>query len=187
MNACTQAATGPLDPVTLDLLLTLAATLAETDGAQPRALYQQSSALCTHLLVHYAEAAAEPAPARIALSPWQERRAKHMMLEQLSGDLSIADVARACSLSRSHFSRAFKKATGQAPRDWLLQARIERAKTLLADRALSIARVGLDCGFADQSHFTRVFTRCLGTTPFAWRRGINPQGNTPAPGATLTS
>ncbi|WP_277964646.1 helix-turn-helix domain-containing protein [Pseudomonas sp. RIT-To-2] len=187
MNACTPAPTGPLDPVTLDLLLTLAATLADSDGAQPKALYQHSSALCTHLLVHYSDVVAEPAPTRIALSPWQERRAKQLMQEQMSGDLSIADVARACSLSRSHFSRAFKKATGQAPRDWLLQARIERAKTLLADRALSIAQVGLECGFADQSHFTRVFTRHLGTTPFAWRRGINPRVNGTAPGLALTS
>jgi len=176
MNARTHIPGGPLDPVTLDLLLTLAATLADADTPQPEALHQHSSALCAHLLVHYGDSA--PEPQRLALSPWQARRAKQLMLEQMGGSPSIAEIASACSLSRSHFSRAFKKTTGQAPRDWLQQARLERAKELLADKALSIAQVGLDCGFADQSHFTRVFTRATGTTPFAWRRALPRQALT---------
>ena len=130
----------------------------------------------------FTHTASVPAPAplpalRVALSPWQERRAKQLLLEQMSASPLIADIARACSLSRSHFSRAFKKTTGCSPRDWLLQARLQRAQCLLADSTVAIAQVGLDCGFADQSHFTRVFTRCIGTTPFAWRRGINRQDN----------
>ncbi|EIK95726.1 AraC family transcriptional regulator [Pseudomonas sp. M47T1] len=186
MNATPHAAAKPLDPTTLDLLLALAATLADNGPAAPQALYQHSSALCTHLLVQYGDRPA-PAPERVALSPWQARRAKQLMLEQMSTSPSIADIAKACSLSRSHFSRAFKRTTGQSPRDWLLSARLSRAKELLADGNVPIAQVGLDCGFADQSHFTRVFTRCLGTTPFAWRRalprGIDHVVNTP----TLTN
>lgn len=171
MNASTHAPGTLLDPVTLDLLMTLASTLADAGRAAPQALYQHSSALCAHLLVQLSDSPA-PEPERLALSPWQTRRAKQLMLEQMSGSPCIADIARACSLSRSHFSRAFKKTTGQAPRDWLLQARLERAKALLADSAVSIAQVGLECGFADQSHFTRVFTRCMGHTPFTWRRAL---------------
>ncbi len=176
MNAPLHAPGTALDPVALDLLMTLAATLAQTDPAQPDSLHQQSSALCEHLLVRYGDTA--PPAQRLALSPWQTRRAKQLMLEQMGASPCIADIATACSLSRSHFSRAFKKTTGQSPRDWLLEARLERAKTLLADSAIAIAQVGLECGFADQSHFTRVFTRGMGVTPFAWRRSLPRQALT---------
>jgi transcriptional regulator GlxA family with amidase domain len=109
---------------------------------------------------------------RVALSPWQERRAKELMTSQMDKGLSIAQVANECSLSRSHFSRAFKKNTGLSPRDWYLQLRLDKAKGLLGDSALTISQISLDCGFADQSHFTRVFTREVGITPFNWRRSM---------------
>jgi transcriptional regulator GlxA family with amidase domain len=107
---------------------------------------------------------------RVALSPWQERRAKDLMTTQMDKGLSIAGIAAECSLSRSHFSRAFKKNTGLSPRDWFLQARLDKARALLSHSVLSISQISLDCGFADQSHFTRVFTRTVGLTPFNWRR-----------------
>jgi transcriptional regulator GlxA family with amidase domain len=108
--------------------------------------------------------------ARVALSPWQERRAKELMSSGMDKGLSIAHIASACSLSRSHFSRAFKKNTGLSPRDWFLNLRLDRAKRLLEESELTISQISLDCGFADQSHFTRVFTRMAGLTPFTWRR-----------------
>jgi len=107
---------------------------------------------------------------RVALAPWQERLAKNIMTTQMAAGLSMARLANECSLSRSHFSRAFKKTTGLAPREWFLNARLAKAKTLLCDPNMPISQISLDCGFADQSHFTRVFTRVVGTTPFNWRR-----------------
>lgn len=109
---------------------------------------------------------------RVALSPWQERRAKELMQSHMDQGLSIARIASECSLSRSHFSRAFKKNTGVSPRDWFLQVRLDKAKGLLTGSDLTISQISLDCGFADQSHFTRVFTRMLGVTPFTWRRSV---------------
>jgi transcriptional regulator GlxA family with amidase domain len=107
---------------------------------------------------------------RIALSHWQERLAKRLMIERLDQNLSVTEIAYACSLSRSHFSRAFKKNTGVSPRHWYQQARIEKAKQMLAETKESISQIGIQCGFSDQSHFTRVFTRTVGQTPFNWRR-----------------
>lgn len=92
------------------------------------------------------------------------------MSSQMDKGLSIARIASECSLSRSHFSRAFKKNTGLSPRDWFLQMRLDRARGLLGESALTISQISLDCGFADQSHFTRVFSRVVGVTPFNWRR-----------------
>lgn len=131
---------------------------------------QAMLALCSHLSDRYQDVQASRSDDRVALSPWQERRAKEMMENHVAQGLSIAQIANSCSLSRSHFSRAFKKNTGVSPRDWFLQIRLDKAKCLLSDSSLSISQISLDCGFADQSHFTRVFTRMMRVTPFNWRR-----------------
>ena len=170
MNALTLAPPAALDSVAFQLVKDLAAALAGANQSQQEAVFQTSRALCSHLLSGYPGDVPEAGLPRVALSPWQERLAKQTMLQQMERGLAIADVARQCSLSRSHFSRAFKKTTGLAPRDWFLQARLERAKALLAQSPASISQISLECGFADQSHFTRVFTRSIGTTPSTWRR-----------------
>jgi len=109
-------------------------------------------------------------PVKLALARWQESRAKQLMLEHLASRLKIEDVAQACSLSRSHFSRAFKANTGVSPLEWFTNARLEHAKELLRSGTSALSDVALACGFSDQSHFTRVFSRRLGSSPSAWRR-----------------
>jgi AraC-like DNA-binding protein len=104
------------------------------------------------------------------LAPWQERRSKEMLTANLAGDVPLAEIADACGLSVSHFSRAFRKSTGLAPHAWLLQTRVDRAKILLRQRDQSLAEIALACGFVDQSHFTRVFVQRIGLTPGAWRK-----------------
>ena len=64
-----------------------------------------------------------------ALAPWQERLAKELLLARLAGEVSLADVARECRLSRSHFSKAFKASTGSSPHAWLTRQRIDRARS----------------------------------------------------------
>ena len=84
-----------------------------------------------------------------------------------------SEVARECRLSVSHFSRAFRRSMGVAPHNWLLTRRVEAAKEKLRDDRLSLLDVALVCGFADQSHLTRVFTRIVGVSPGAWRRALD--------------
>jgi AraC family transcriptional regulator len=107
--------------------------------------------------------------ARGGLAPWQLRRAKEMMGSRLDGAVSLAELARACDLSSGHFARAFKRATGQSPHCWLIAQRIEKAKQLMTETSLSLAEIACVCGFADQSHFTRVFSRATQITPGVWR------------------
>lgn len=104
------------------------------------------------------------------LAPWQERRAKELMADNLHMDVSLSEIAQACNLSTSHFARAFKVSTGTTPYTWLQARRVDRARALLDDYEMSLAEIALACGFADQSHFTRVFASIAGTTPGAWRR-----------------
>nr|WP_280855685.1 AraC family transcriptional regulator [Pararoseomonas indoligenes] len=94
-----------------------------------------------------------------------------MIAARLDGEVRLAEMATACGLSVSHFSRAFRATTGTPPHRWLLQRRIEQAKAMLANPRVTVAEVAAATGFFDQSHLTRVFTRQVGTAPSAWRKG----------------
>jgi AraC family transcriptional regulator len=98
------------------------------------------------------------------LAPWQLRLARTL----LQANVSVDQVARQCGLSRGWFCQAFKRTTGQAPHRWLQQARVERAQALLLGD-MPIVEVADRCGFADQSHLTRVFGRLVGMPPARWR------------------
>ena len=104
------------------------------------------------------------------LAPWQEKRAKDMILNDLAGGTSLEMIAEACGLSVSHFARSFRQVTGLAPHAWLLRARVQRAMTLLQSPDETLTSIALACGFADHSHFTKVFTRHTGVSPSVWRR-----------------
>ena len=105
------------------------------------------------------------------LARWQERRAKQMMNAQLDGEICIESVAKACNLSIAHFSRAFAATVGTPPHRWLVQRRIYRSCDLLRNcHSMPLAEVACCCGFADQSHFTRVFKKVIGISPGVWRR-----------------
>jgi transcriptional regulator GlxA family with amidase domain len=103
------------------------------------------------------------------LSPWRENLVKQLILDHLGDTLEVTELARVCALSRSHFSRAFKCSTGVSPQDWIRQQRIARAKQLIRNTDLTLTQISLECGFCDQAHFSHIFTRCEGITPFAWR------------------
>ena len=103
------------------------------------------------------------------LSPWRENLAKQLILDHLGETLEVTELARACALSRSHFSRAFKCSTGLSPQDWIRRQRIARAKQLIQNTDLTLTQISLECGFCDQAHFSHIFTRSEGVSPFAWR------------------
>jgi AraC family transcriptional regulator len=104
------------------------------------------------------------------LAAWQLQRARDLINVNLAHDLSIAEIAHECGLSSGYFARAFKRSTGVPPYQWLNKTRVERAKELLKDPRCELAEIALLCGFVDQSHFTRVFSRSEGYSPGRWRR-----------------
>jgi AraC family transcriptional regulator len=106
------------------------------------------------------------------LSRQQERLSRDLIWENLGNDLSLSVLASACDLSVSQFSKAFRTTMGVPPHRWLVSQRISRAKSLLRDDLMSLAEIAVESGFADQSHFTRVFTASSGLSPGAWRRSI---------------
>ncbi|HSC84602.1 MAG TPA: AraC family transcriptional regulator [Pseudomonas sp.] len=103
------------------------------------------------------------------LSPWQEKRAKALIADNLNSGLSMARLAQECGKSRCHFSRAFHGSTGMSPHQWLTRQRLERARQLMFS-GLSLTVIAQECGFADQAHFSRVFARMTGLAPSRWRQ-----------------
>ena len=88
----------------------------------------------------------------------------------LGGKLPLQAIAAELGLSVSHFSRAFRASTGLPPYRWLLHHRVRTAKRLMSARGLSLSEIAISSGFANQSHFTRVFSELAGISPGAWRR-----------------
>lgn len=134
-------------------------------------LMSQYLQLALTLLAHISDHYHRPSPVcRGGLTPRQERRAKEMLLASIREDAEIPDVAQAVGLSRAHFIRAFRDCVGETPHRWLTARKIELAKRQMAESDLSLADIALACGFSDQSHFTRVFSRHAGAPPGVWRR-----------------
>ncbi len=84
---------------------------------------------------------------------------------------TVAAMAGSLDLSVDHFTRVFRARAGVPPRAFLVQARLERARHLLADSALSVRRIAESCGFADDAFFCRHFAgHHGGMSPGAWRK-----------------
>jgi AraC family transcriptional regulator len=127
-------------------------------------------ALCSHLASTYGGFSGYERAPKGGLTPRQAERAKAYMADHCDEDLSLADVAHACNLSRGYFTQAFKVTTGLTPHQWRLHHRIDKAKSLLLETSTPVAEIAFACGFADQSHLTRVFVQQVGDSPASWRR-----------------
>jgi AraC family transcriptional regulator len=91
-----------------------------------------------------------------------------------SCDLSLQALANESGYSRVHFIRMFRTATGYSPHNYLLNLRLERARELLRNPAVSLIDIALDCGFSSHSHMSRLFHKSVGVTPSAYRRSLQP-------------
>lgn len=96
-------------------------------------------------------------------------RAMAYIERNLGEPLLLDDIAAAAQVSKFHFARQFRSATGCSPMAWVMRSRIERAKAMLRDCA-QVVEVALELGFCDQSHFTRRFRRATGHTPAQFLR-----------------
>ena len=93
-----------------------------------------------------------------------------IVIEDREELLTLAELSFIADMSPHYFARTFKHVTGVAPHQYVLNARLERAKSLLLRGNVSIAEVAQKVGFFDQSHFTNYFKRLVGVTPQALLR-----------------
>ena len=137
-------------------------------------------ALTAHVAQTYGGLQRSAELARGGLAPWQAKRACERLESDLGGKLSLHQIAAEFDLSVSHFSRAFRISTGLPPHQWLLRQRVNAAKQLMTVRELPLSEIAMSAGFANQSHFTRVFSAVVGVSPGVWRREVPgaPEGET---------
>ncbi|MFC7088306.1 helix-turn-helix domain-containing protein [Halomonas salifodinae] len=111
-----------------------------------------------------------PASPHGGLANWQVRRLNAYIDDHLGETIHVRDLAAITRLSLGHFAHAFKQAFGEPPLAHITCRRLERAcdRMLAGDEPLS--RIAQECGFCDQSHFTRHFHRAMGMALQRWRR-----------------
>jgi AraC-like DNA-binding protein len=166
-----QLGVGFSDPVVRHLLEALRPALA-SPASEISALYADhvAQAFILHMSSTYGGLRGDRPLPRGGLAPWQQRRAKELIDARLDGSIPLAELARNCGLSVRHFTRAFRQSTGVSAHRWLTERRLDRARSLLERSEDPLRDIAAACGFATQSHLTRVFTRATGIGPGAWRR-----------------
>jgi AraC family transcriptional regulator len=93
---------------------------------------------------------------------------RNRLRERCAERMSLVDIAASFRVSADHLSKVFRRHNDCTVGEYLRRLRVQRACHLLRGRK-TLAEIAHECGFADQSHFTRVFRRVLGITPAAYR------------------
>lgn len=127
------------------------------------------SEICMNLLVQ-AVSCSEIKPdteTRLEISRTIEPAIKK--LHKFEEDISIPVLARSCNMSKSLFHQKFKQIHETSPLEYQLRMRLSEAKRLLLTTGLSVAEIGLCCGWKDQFHFSRIFKDKTGFSPTAYR------------------
>jgi AraC family transcriptional regulator len=156
---------GQLDPLTVALVM----QIHQADSADTAsALYRDTmaSALTAHLSHHFTR---QPVLTDSTLDDARFKRAQIYINEHLGSPISLDHMAAEAGMSAFHFARAFKAKTGLAPHQFLVAARIDRAKGLLSTSGISIGEIAAQVGWENPSKFAAQFKKHVGATPGQWR------------------
>ncbi|TFV51305.1 helix-turn-helix domain-containing protein [Bradyrhizobium niftali] len=107
------------------------------------------------------------------LPDYELRRLNDFIEANLESEITLAAMASACGIGTKSFVRAFAATTGKSPYQYVIAARVERAKRLIEQDQEGLAEIALRCGFSHQEHLTRAFRRLTGQTPGRYRRSVN--------------
>jgi AraC family transcriptional regulator len=159
------------DPRFQHLAWALRAELEAEDASDP--LYAES--LCTAMIVRLVDGAPVPEGKRSSgLAPRMAARVVEFIEGNLEQRLTLTELAALADLSVPHFKVLFRETLGMPVHQYVVQRRVERAKALLLQGALSASQVALETGFAHQSHMAHWMNRLLGVTPRELVRARGP-------------
>ena len=99
-------------------------------------------------------------------------RVKERLHAEFRDRLRMRDLARDAGVHPVHLARAFRKFEKRSPGEYQQRLQLRAACELLRDPEWPLAEIAAECGFADQSHFTRMFRRMTATTPSRFRRAV---------------
>ncbi len=160
---------GLVDPAVREISRQLLAEI-ENPGMGTR-LFADTMArsLALHLLRHHSTAGTIEGSRRSEMTTRQLRAATEYIDTHLGEDLALENIAAASAMSPFRFARAFRIATGQSPRQYVITRRVDRAKEMLRRTNRDLADIANFVGFSTQSHFTVMFRRHCGVTPKRYR------------------
>lgn len=160
---------GATDPQIADIGQRLLAGL-ESEGLTSRLCIDSlATHLTLHLLEHYSTAIVPDERPAAKLSRHKLLRAIEYIEENLRDDLSLPEIAQVLAMSPGHFAHAFRETTGLPPHRYVLERRVERAKSLLRGTNLPIIEIAGRIGCASHSHFSVMFHRMTGQAPRDYR------------------
>jgi AraC family transcriptional regulator len=159
------------DPLISQIALTIANEIDGgcIDGILADALNTALAAQVTRRFVD--PSAIMPAPSN-GLSRDRLKRVRDYIETHLDDRLTLTDLAGVACLSPYHFSRSFKEAVGIGPQRYVMQRRLDRAKTLIRRTNQPLAQIAQQVGLCDQSHLTSIFRRETGETPGRYRAAL---------------
>jgi AraC family transcriptional regulator len=87
--------------------------------------------------------------------------------ENMDANLSLSEIVKAANFTTNlhSFIRAFRRHCGKAPHQYIIEIRLEKAKTMLVSNRHSVTDVALSCGFSSLSHFSGAFKKRWGVSP----------------------
>jgi len=156
---------GGIDPTLHHIAMALQAGVQTGDAVDRMYGEALSTALTVHLLRKYGAAVPGRKKRHGGLPREKLVRAIEYIQDQLDTDLTVSGIAQAVYMSPYHFTRLFKESTGQSPHQYVVEARVRKAKELLTTGKFTISEAAYHVGFVDQSHLTRHFTRVFGLPP----------------------
>jgi AraC family transcriptional regulator len=161
---------GALEDPLLGQIVTSLAQESEGGFADRILIESLGTAMCIRLAQRFVGHL--PLPTSKGLSPERLQRVRDYVEAHLDEDLSLTTLADIACLSPYHFSRSFKQATGVGLHHYVMQRRIDRAKTLMRRTNQPLALIAQEAGFADQSHLNSAFRREIGVTPGQFRAAL---------------
>jgi AraC family transcriptional regulator len=135
----------------------------------PLYLETAQQTLGVRLLREYNEGVPAPSGKAGRLSLSRLHQVERYVRAHLADDVRLDDLAEEVGLSKYHFSRRFKRRTGQSPYQFVIYERVRAARRLLRETSWPLARIAFHVGFSSQSHLTRTFKQHTGVTPGAYR------------------
>ncbi len=159
------------DRVAATILRMLFEEAPHTDAGSALFIEHALDLLCVQLArAHSAANVSEPAISARGLTRRQVRTITDYMQEHVDEEITLTDLSALVGLSRFHFCRAFRLATGLAPHAWLSAHRMRQARTLISTTSLPIAEISLAVGYRTHSAFAASFRKAFGISPTQVRR-----------------
>jgi AraC family transcriptional regulator len=138
--------------------------------ASPLAVQSLAQLIAVHLARSYGVTEEEAHGSSPSLPGHKLRQITDWMSEHVAEECSLERLAAQAGLSKFHFQRLFKAATGVSPSHYQLDLRLNEARRLLRETKMSVVDVALEVGYANPSHFARLFRRETGLSPSDYRR-----------------